>query len=101
LRAVQADATDFPFPAGPLVVYLWNPFESEVFTRVLANLEAALAQEPRDIFIVYVQPDLESLLQASPCWRKVWRDEIPMSDEDYAAHAFPPRVEVCCVYRNV
>jgi SAM-dependent methyltransferase len=101
LRAVQGDATDFTFPAGPLVVYLWNPFEAEVFTRVLANLEAALAQEPRETFIVYVQPDLESLLQASPCWRKVWRDEIPLSDEDYAAHAFPPRVEACCVYRSV
>lgn len=101
VRAIQADATDFPFPAGPLVIYLWNPFEAPVFTRVLENLEADLAHEPRETYIVYIQPDLESLLESSQCWRKVWRDEIPMSDEDYAAHAFPPRVEVCCVYRSV
>jgi len=24
-----------------------------------------------------------------------------MSEEDYAAHAFPPRAELCSVYRNV
>jgi hypothetical protein len=101
VRAIQADATDFSFPAGPLVVYLWNPFEAPVLTRVLANLEAALAHEPRETYIVYIQPDLESLLEASQCWRKVWRDGIQMSDDDYAAHAFPARVEVCSVYRSV
>jgi SAM-dependent methyltransferase len=99
--SIEGDATDYSFPAGPLVIYLWNPFEAPVFTRVLANLEAALVREPRDIYIVYIQPDLYALLEASIHWQKLWRDEFPMSDEDYAAHAFPLRVEVCSAYRNV
>jgi SAM-dependent methyltransferase len=101
LRSIEADATEFSFPAGPLVVYLWNPFEAPVFTSVLANLEAALARQPREIYIIYIQPDLEALLEASSSWRKLWRDEFQMSEEDYAAHAFPSRAETCSVYCSV
>jgi SAM-dependent methyltransferase len=101
LHSIEGDATEFTFPDGPLVVYLWNPFEAPVFTRVLANLEASLARQPRETYIVYIQPDLEALLEASSSWRKVWRDEFRMSDEDYAAYAFPRRTEICSAYCSV
>jgi SAM-dependent methyltransferase len=100
VRSIEADATEFTFPAGALVVYLWNPFEAPVFASVLANLEAALLREPRPVYLVYIQPDLESLLEASRFWHKLWREELPMSEEDYAAHAFPSRVEMCSVFRS-
>jgi hypothetical protein len=99
--SIEADATEFSFPAGPLVVYLWNPFEAPVLACVLANLEAALAREPREIYIVYIQPDFDPLFDESKSWRKLWRDEFQMSEEDYAAYAFPPRVEVCSAYCSV
>jgi hypothetical protein len=101
IRSIAADVTEYSFPAGPLLVYLWNPFEAPVLTRVLTNLEADLARDPREVYIVYVQPDLDPLLEASSSWRKLWRDEFQMSETDYAAHAFPQRTEVCSVYRNV
>jgi SAM-dependent methyltransferase len=101
VRAIAGDATEFAFPSGPLVIYLWNPFEAPVFARVLANLEDSLAREPRDVYIVYIQPELDRLVEASSHWQKLWRDEFPMSEEDYAAYAFPSRVEVCSAYRSV
>jgi hypothetical protein len=44
---------------------------------------------------------LESMLEDSRFWQKMWREEVPMSEEDYAAHAFPPRVAICSVFRSV
>jgi SAM-dependent methyltransferase len=101
VRSIEGDATEFVFPAGPLVIYLWNPFEAPVFASVRVNLEETLGREPRPVYIVYVQPDLESMLEGSRFWQKMWREEVPMSEEDYAAHAFPPRVEICSVFRSV
>jgi SAM-dependent methyltransferase len=101
VRSIEGDATEFNFPAGPLVIYLWNPFEAPVFASVLVNLEAALRREARPAFLVYIQPDLESMLEGNRFWQKMWREELPMSEEDYAAHAFPPRAEICSVYRSV
>ena len=101
IHSLEGDATQYSFPQGPLLIYLWNPFEAPVFSSVVANLEAALARDPRDVYIVYIQPDQEHLLEASSFWRKLWHDELQMSEEDYAAHAFPARVEICSVYRSV
>jgi SAM-dependent methyltransferase len=101
IRSIEGDATEYSFPDGPLLVYLWNPFEAPVLTGVIANLEASLARDPREVYIVYIQPDLDPLLEASSFWRKLWRDEFQMSEEDYAAHAFPPRAEICSVYRSI
>ena len=101
LTSVEADAAEFVFPAGPLVLYLWNPFEAPVLASVLANLEVALFREPRPALLIYVQPDLEWMLEGSKCWRRLWREEVPLSEEDYAAHAFPPKAEICAVYRSV
>jgi SAM-dependent methyltransferase len=101
LCSLEIDATKFEFPPGPLIVYLWNPFAKAVLARVLANLESSLAHAPRDIYILYIQPDLDEVLEASGCWRKLWREEFPLSEEDYAASAFPPRVEVCSAYRGI
>ena len=41
---VTMDAEDYAFPAGPLVVYLFNPFPGAVLERVVARLEASLRE---------------------------------------------------------
>jgi SAM-dependent methyltransferase len=50
------DASAFPLPDRPLVVYLFNPFGPEVMLPVLTGLERSLTETPRDCWIVYVNP---------------------------------------------
>jgi hypothetical protein len=80
---------------------MWNPFEGPVFTSVLANLENSLHREPRDICVLYMQPNHGELLATSGRWRELWHDRFEMSEEDYAASAFPNRAEPCTAYRSV
>ena len=39
------------------------------------------------------------MLEGVPWLKRLWRDEIAMSEEDYEAWAFPNRSEMCAVYR--
>jgi len=71
LESICADATGFPFPAEPLVLYLFNPFPEPGLRRVLANLEASLRAHPRAVYLLYHNPLLEHVLQASPMLRKL------------------------------
>ena len=98
---IQGDAAEFPWPAGPLIVYMWNAFTGPVMERVFQNLEASLVQQPRELYLVYIHPELESMLAGLPWLIRLWRDEFAMSEEDYAAWAFPNRAEVCAVYRSL
>jgi SAM-dependent methyltransferase len=98
ITSIQGDAADFEWPPGPLVVYLWNSFTEPVMERVFCNLEASLAHSPRELYMVYIHPELESLLSRLPWLVRLWQDEIAISEEDYAAWPFPNREEICAVY---
>ncbi|MEQ1568971.1 MAG: class I SAM-dependent methyltransferase [Myxococcota bacterium] len=50
VELVCADAEVAPLPGGPLVVWLFNPFEPAVLMRVLDRLRG------RDVHLVYVVP---------------------------------------------
>ena len=71
LESVCDDATVFPIPEGPLVVYLFNPFPESGLRRAIANLEQCLEQEPRTVYLLYHNPQLEPLLTESGRFNKL------------------------------
>ena len=99
--SMQGDATDFSWPPGPLIVYMWNAFTGPVMERVFRNLESSLQEQPRELYLIYIHPELESMLGELPWLVRLWRDEFAMNDEDFEAWAFPTRAEMCAVYQAV
>jgi SAM-dependent methyltransferase len=99
--SIAGDATEFPWPAGPLIVYMWNAFTQPVMERVFENLHASLKAEPRELYLVYIHPELETMLSEVPWLIRLWREEFTMSEEDFEAWAFPNRAEVCALYLAV
>jgi SAM-dependent methyltransferase len=71
LEAVCADATTFPFPDEPLLVFLFNPFPESGLRKVITNLEQSLRARPRPIWVLYHNPLLEHILSESGFLRKV------------------------------
>jgi SAM-dependent methyltransferase len=63
VESVHADATEYPIPDTPLVLYFFNPFARPVFTTVLASITASLEANPRDALLVYVNPVQADLIQ--------------------------------------
>jgi SAM-dependent methyltransferase len=71
LESICANAAEFTFPAEPLVVYLFNPFPEAVLRKVMANLQRSLRDHPRQVYVLYHNPLLETVLQGSAVLRKV------------------------------
>src|SRR5258708_18250722 len=61
-ESICMDVRDFEFPAGPLVVYMFNAFPESVFPRVLDNLRRSLQAIPRPTFVCYRYLEFEHLL---------------------------------------
>src|SRR5258708_32668931 len=68
-RAVEADATKFDLPNGPLVLYFYNPFGAPILEQVLQRAEV----HPAPIFAVYNHPVWRKLFDRSERWREVNR----------------------------
>jgi len=56
VKAILADARDFRFPAAPLVLYAYHPFDERVAMQVLASLAVDVAEHPRPVALVYRSP---------------------------------------------
>jgi SAM-dependent methyltransferase len=65
LESLCADATAFPFPDDPLVIYLFNPFPEPGLRRVVTRLEQSLRENPRPVYVLYHNPLFEPMLATS------------------------------------
>jgi SAM-dependent methyltransferase len=71
LESICTDATNFPFPEGPLVLYLFNPFPDSGLRRVLANLRQSLHTHPRPVYVLYHNPLMEHVLSEFAFLRRI------------------------------
>lgn len=71
LESICADATAFPLPTDPLVIFLFNPFPESGMRQLVANLEQSLRDHPRPVFVLYHNPLLEHTLTESWRLRKI------------------------------
>jgi SAM-dependent methyltransferase len=65
IESMLVGAADFPFPAEPTVLYLFNPLPESGLRRVIANLERSLSAHPRIVYVLYHNPLLERVLGGS------------------------------------
>ncbi len=71
VESICADATAFPFPTDPLVIYLFNPFPETGMRQVFVNLKQSLREHPRAVYVVYHNPLLEHVLTEAGFLHKV------------------------------
>ena len=62
IEGVCADACAFSFPDEPLVLYLFNPLPESGLRRLIAGLEKSLAANPRPVYVLYHNPQLEHVV---------------------------------------
>jgi hypothetical protein len=71
MRLVRGDALSCPLPEGPLVAYLYNPFDATFLRPFAARLEAAVRPD-REILVAYVNPLHRSIFDGSPRVEPLW-----------------------------
>ncbi len=97
--AFAGDATHFDLPDGPLLVYLYHPFAAPIMREFLKNLHASVQRSPREVYLMYINPELDKLLGKTPFLEKLSRECLPMAEEDIAADRFGSKEEYVSVYR--
>jgi hypothetical protein len=71
IEPIRADAADYEFPDGKLVVFLFNPFGPDVTNRMLNNLERSLKKCPRHVVILLVWPEFSHVFAEREWLRQV------------------------------
>ena len=86
IEIVQDDAAAVRFPPEPLVVFLNHPFWAPVLRQVVGNLAASLAEAPREVLVLYLNPVLSKVLDEAP-WLERVATALPGADQSMHSHA--------------
>jgi SAM-dependent methyltransferase len=70
VRIVRADAAEYRFPAGDLVVYLYNPFRAPILEAVLAALTRPIKKR-REVVLLYHTPVERETIDGSEAFELV------------------------------
>lgn len=94
IESIHSDATEFAYPSGPLVLYLFNPFLAPVLKKCLKHLARLLTEEPREVYLIYANPSFERLVEKYlPRMKKQWDRTFTFTAEEAAADRFGSQQE--------
>ncbi len=88
LAVQHADATAADLPGTPILLYLYHPFLAPVLKRVLRRLERSLRQHPRELWLLYINPQAAGVVRRFPFLRETARATLTIDPED----ALPDRL---------
>jgi hypothetical protein len=84
-RICCCDAAEFALPAGPCLIFLFNPFGATVLRRLLRKIAIDLAVRPRPLDLLYVNNEQEREIGLERGPRRVFLGRIPRSRADAIA----------------
>jgi SAM-dependent methyltransferase len=85
MRMVCSDAIDFEYPAGPCLVFLFNPFAAPVMRRLLSDCRRTFAVRAGQLDILYVNNEQESEFERQRGFARLFSGKVMRSRDDTVA----------------
>ena len=85
MRMVCRDAAEFKLPAGPCLVFLFNPFGAPVLKHVLKSWSRDLMEREGQLDILYVNNEQEQVLRRQSGFVRLFNGEVKRSRTDAIA----------------
>ncbi|MGO9336215.1 MAG: class I SAM-dependent methyltransferase [Terracidiphilus sp.] len=82
---VEGDAVEFALPAGPVLVFLFNPFGSAVLRRLLKTWRKPLTRRAQSVDLIYVNNEQEGVLESEQGWTRLFLGKVRRSKADAIA----------------
>ncbi|HKF48878.1 MAG TPA: class I SAM-dependent methyltransferase [Terracidiphilus sp.] len=86
-------------PQGPVLLFLFNSFGAEVLAPLMERLAASARGRSAPIDLIYIHPDHEQLVAATPGIELLRSAEIPFTPEDAQADVFGVSSDFVAVWR--
>lgn len=91
-QVVESDVVDYAIQPEENVFFLYNPFDEVVLKRVLSNIAKSLEAAPRDVVLIYANPELSQVVEQQGSFERF--PEISFWGYRFAVYF---RSAVCCL----
>ena len=63
IELVTGDAGSYTVPDDVTFIYLYSPFQGQLFRRVISNITESLDRNPREVTLIYANPEMAELIE--------------------------------------
>jgi hypothetical protein len=85
MRMICRDATEFALPAGPCMVFLFNPFGAPVLRKLAKEWDARMKEREGQLDILYVNDEQAPVLDLAAGFTRMYKGEVKRSRADAIA----------------
>jgi SAM-dependent methyltransferase len=85
MRISCRDVLQFPFPKGPCLAFLFNPFGESVMRRFLKLLAGRFAERPGELDLLYVNNEQDHVIEGHPGFTPLFRGQVRRTRSDAIA----------------
>jgi len=98
IRVVCGDAATVVIPAGPVLLYLYNPFGAPVLRKLLEHLIETRGRCGPSLDLLYLHPEEQAVFREFPLFEYLWTEEITLSPDERLDEISSPE-DPCSLYR--
>ncbi|MCH6584973.1 MAG: class I SAM-dependent methyltransferase [Proteobacteria bacterium] len=81
VECVHTDVMEYRLPGNPLVCYFYNPFDQVIMEVVVGRLVESLREIPREIYVIYLNPENRMLFDNSGLWDVISESDLDVISE--------------------
>lgn len=85
MKLIEGDAAELKLPAGPLLLFLFNPFEAQAMERFLRSVEGQRKGKVAPVELLYVNYEQEAVLEKRKRWQRFFKGEVARTKADAIA----------------
>lgn len=85
MQIIEGDALVAPFPPGPCLVFLFNPFGESVMRRLLGRIAKTFASRPGQCDLLYVNHEQERVIERQSGFTRLYLGQVRRSRADAIA----------------
>jgi SAM-dependent methyltransferase len=85
MRILCQDVLEYPFPAGPCVAFLFNPFRAPVLRRLLKSMAQSFTGREGLLDLLYANPEEEHVLEIEKGFTRMFSGQVRRSRADAIA----------------
>ncbi len=98
IEVLTGDVLAFALPPEPTLLYMYNPFEGDLFRLWVQTLAFALRERMEPLYLLYTYPRYEAMLALLPGAKLLWTAELRLDRDEMITDRFGCVTEQVSLY---
>jgi len=76
VHVIHSDADEYKITKSDNIFYFFNPFNEDILSSVVDNIEKSIQKHPRTVYIIYAHPLHKICIEGNSAYQKIFEENL-------------------------